>query len=163
MTDPDTENANAYYHALALRLNELPIPHLAMPNFLVPKSEIEYLNYVLPQGHRIFRGAMEGIAQAQYELAVLYQNDRFFPPDHKQMLYWYNQAAKNGLAEAMWQMTVLSLLDKDLIQAKKWLARLSQHAGMFGYMSKAVSYLLDENALSIRNVIGCMRGFQSRG
>lgn len=163
MAEPDTENANAYYHALALRLQESSIPHLAMPAFLVPKTEMEYLDYVFPQGRRLFRGAMEGIAQAQYELAALYQNDRFFPPDQQRMLYWCKQAAQNGQAEAIWQMAVLSLWDKDLIQAKNWLAQLSQHAGMFGYMAKAVLYLLEENALSIKNVIGCMRGFQARG
>ena len=163
MTNPNDEDANAYYHALALRLNESPIPHLAMPTFLVPKNEMEYLRYVFPQGQRIFRGAVDGIAQAQYELATFYQNGRFFPPDQKRMLYWYNQAAQNGLAEAMWQMAMLSLLDKDLTQAEKWLTQLSQHTGMFGYMAKAVSYLLAENTLSIGNIIGCMSDFQTRG
>lgn len=163
MTNPNDEDANAYYHALALRLNESPIPHLAMPTFLVPKNEMEYLRYVFPQGQRIFRGAMDGIAQAQYELATFYQNGRFFPPDQNRMLYWYNQAAQNGLAEAIWQMTILSLLDKDLTQTEKWLTQLSQHTGMFGYMAKAVSCLLAENALSMGNIIGCMSDFQSRG
>ena len=79
------------------------------------------------------------------------------------MLYWYNKAAQNGLTEAMWQMAMLSLLNKDLTQAEKWLTQLSQHTGIFGYMAKAVSYLLAENALSIENIIGCMSDFQTRG
>ena len=163
MTNPNDEDANAYYHALALRLNESPIPRLSMPTFLLPKTEMEYLRYVFPQGQRIFRGAMDGIAQAQYELAMFYQSGRFFPSDQKRMLYWYNQAAQKGLTEAIWQMAMLSLLDKDLPQAEKWLTQLSQHTGMFGYMAKAISYLLAENALSIGNIIGCMSDFQSRG
>ena len=163
MTRPNDEDSNAYYHALALRLNESPIPHLAMPTFLVQKTEIEYLQYLFPQGNRIFHGAMDGIAQAQYELAIFYQNGRFFPHDQKRMRYWFNQAAQNGLAEAIWQMAVLSLLDEDLTQTEKWLTQLSKHTGMFGYMAKAVSYLLKENALSIGNIIGCMKDFQSKG
>lgn len=163
MTLPKGENADAYYHALALRLNETPLPHLDMPYFLTPKSEIEYLKYVFPKGYRLIQGAFDGNAQSQYELAVLYGNDRFFSPNRERMLYWYEQAAENGLPEAMWQMAVLKMLDKDYDEVEKRLKKLSEQSGMFGYMAKAVSYLLEKNALSIENIMGCMENFQSRG
>ena len=107
--------------------------------------------------------AFDGNAQSQYELAVLYGNDRFFSPNRERMLYWYEQAAENGLPEAMWQMAVLKMLDKDYDEVEKRLKKLSEQSGMFGYMAKAVSYLLEKNALSIENIMGCMENFQSRG
>lgn len=159
---PD-EYADAYYHTLALRLNESDIPKLSMPSFLIPKSELEYLMYVFPQGENIFKAAIKGVARAQYELAIFYQNGRFFPSDLERMHYWFEKSAQGGLSEAMWQMAVFSILGNDLDKAQIWLKQLSLQTGIFGCMAKIVSFLLAENALSIKNVMGCMQNFQSKG
>src|SRR5687767_5820060 len=79
---------------------------------------------------RWFRKAAEaGDAQAQLNLATLYDAGDGVPPDAKEASTWYLKAAQNGIASAQYAIGARYAdgegVQPDLIEAYKWVALAS--------------------------------------
>jgi TPR repeat protein len=50
---------------------------------------------------------LQGYAKAQYNLGVMYANDKGVLKDAKQAVYWYQKAADQGQAKAQYNLGVM--------------------------------------------------------
>jgi len=76
--------------------------------------------------------ARQGDARAQFNLGLMYHSGLFVEQDEARALYWYHQAAANGIREAQEYLVVGYSegwfgLDKDEAKAKYWEQRLAEN------------------------------------
>ncbi len=76
--------------------------------------------------------ALQGDARAQFNLGLMYHSGLFVEQDEAQALYWYHQAAANGIREAQEYLVVGYSegwfgLDKDEAKARYWEQRLAEN------------------------------------
>ena len=62
------------------------------------------------------KSADQGFAQAQYNLALLYEDGKGMEQDYYEAAQWYKRAANNGFAEAQNNLGVLYILGKGVIK-----------------------------------------------
>ena len=71
--------------------------------------------------------AIEGLAEAQYALAVLYQRGRGVSEDPVRALLWYHSAAEQGHAPAQFNLGVFHLeargVPRNYAEARRWFTR----------------------------------------
>ena len=71
--------------------------------------------------------AIEGVAEAQYALAVLYENGRGVSQDPVRALLWYHSAAEQGHAPAQYNLGVFHLeargVPRNYAEALRWFTR----------------------------------------
>ena len=71
--------------------------------------------------------AIEGLAEAQYALAVLYQRGRGVSQDPVRALLWYHSAAEQGHAPAQYNLGVFHLeargVPRNYAEARRWFTR----------------------------------------
>jgi uncharacterized protein len=53
--------------------------------------------------------AEQGVAQAQYNLGIIYLNGLGVPQDYAETAQWFRQAAEQGLAQAQYNLGVMYL------------------------------------------------------
>lgn len=88
--------------------------------------------------------AQQGDAEAQYNLAVLYQDGLSVAPSAEQAFYWYEKAAWQGLADAQFMMGLLYSqaqgVQQDYAQAFFWYQQAAQQNHMEAQNNLAVRY-----------------------
>ena len=71
--------------------------------------------------------AIEGLAEAQYALAVLYQRGRGVSQDPVRALLWYHSAAEQGHAPAQYNLGIFHLeargVPRNYAEARRWFTR----------------------------------------
>jgi len=75
---------------------------------------------------RLWRSlADQGSAQAQFNLATLYQDGKGVPLDNVQATHWYRRAANQGHQASQWQLGLMHaegrIVSQDYVQAHMWL------------------------------------------
>ena len=95
------------------------------------------------------RGAAErGDAEAQYNLAVLYEQGRGYPHDLGQAAHWYGLAAEQGYMDAQYNLGSLYAdgegVGQDLAQAAHWYGRAAEQGLREAQHDLAVFYDLGE-------------------
>ena len=77
--------------------------------------------------------AEQGLAEAQYELGVLYGNGQGVPQDYVEAEKWYSRAAEQGLAVAQYELGLMYYqgqgIPRDYAEGVKWL-RLAANQGL---------------------------------
>lgn len=82
------------------------------------EASLEMFDYVS-------KHAEEGVAEAQYHLALMYDSGRGVERSPKKALFWYAKAADQGNADAMYYLgrmyeSQMSGIKQDLEKAAKW-------------------------------------------
>lgn len=78
--------------------------------------------------------AQQGDAEAQYNLAVLYDLGKEVPQDYTAAAGWYMKSAQNGNAKAFYQMGQMSELGHGAAQSHKRAASLYRQAAALGHV-----------------------------
>jgi uncharacterized protein len=70
------------------------------------------------------RAADQGLADAQYNLGILYSTGHGVPQDHAEAMKWYRLAADQDVADAQYYVGILYAkgqgVPQDYVQAYKW-------------------------------------------
>ena len=95
------------------------------------------------------RGAAErGDPEAQYNLAVLYEQGRGYPHDPAQAAEWYRKAAEQGFTQAQYNLGSLYAdgqgVEQDLAQAADWYRKAAEQGLKEAQHDLAVLYDLGE-------------------
>ena len=68
--------------------------------------------------------AEQGVAEAQHDLGLLYQQGRGVPQDHRKAVTWFRKAANQGYAQARFNLAVMYEhgrgVPQDYQEAAKW-------------------------------------------
>jgi TPR repeat protein len=71
------------------------------------------------------KAAMQGLADAQYNLGVMYERGRGVPQDHATAVSWYRKAADQGFAMAQYNFGMMYAngqgVPQDYVTAHMWL------------------------------------------
>ena len=82
------------------------------------------------------QAAEQGVAQAQYNLGVMYAKGRGVRQDNVEAVRWYRQAATQGLAQAQYNLGVMYAkgrgVHQDLALAQEWYGKACQNGDQDG-------------------------------
>ena len=82
------------------------------------------------------QAAEQGVAQAQYNLGVMYAKGRGVRQDNVEAVRWYRQAATQGLAQAQYNLGVEYEtgrgVHQDLALAQEWYGKACQNGDQDG-------------------------------
>lgn len=144
---PSDKIYEGYYYNLGVALEDYG---QRLPFFMGKReefpNEFQYFNHRAPFAFRIFDGALSGIAEAQNELGILYEDGRFLDRDMNKAAEWYTKSAEQGYSPAMCNLGNYYIHEgNDEEEAVKWYRQAAeldnQHAiSWIKYYEEAVAH-----------------------
>lgn len=98
---PEGHTTYGYYSYLAAAFENAQPHRIAAPPWKTFSTEREYLEYVFPEGRRIWEAAMEkDDIDAQYALGACYAHGKIMPRDADRALAWLKHPVEEGHIQA---------------------------------------------------------------